>query len=60
MVLPIQNIDKVWRWSQETFLKDRNLLVFKETKNSPLLNEFGEKSKWNIYAKRYLKDAQEK
>ena len=29
---------------------------FKRTKNSPLLNQNGEKAKWNIYTKIYLKD----
>lgn len=52
--------EKRWRWSKEKYLRDKHLLVFKETSNSPLLNENGEQSKWNVYTKRYLKDAQEK
>ena len=28
--------DKVWRWSFETYLKNKALLVFKKTKTSPL------------------------
>ena len=52
--------EKRWRWSKERYLKDKHLLVFKETKSSPLLDENGNQSKWNVYTKRYLSDAQEK
>ena len=49
--------DKVWRWSCESYLKyDKKNLVFIKTKTSPLLNENGEKAKWNVYTKIYLKD----
>ena len=46
--------DKVWRWSYATYLQKKGLLVFKETKTSPLLNENGKKAKYNIYTKSYL------
>jgi adenine-specific DNA-methyltransferase len=49
--------DKRWRWSKKKYLQDKHLLVFKQTKNSPLLDENGNQSKWNVYTKRYLKDA---
>ncbi|MBU4419510.1 MAG: site-specific DNA-methyltransferase [Proteobacteria bacterium] len=48
--------DGRWRWAKETYLKKKHLIVFKETKNSPLLNEHGNKSKYNLYTKSYLKD----
>jgi adenine-specific DNA-methyltransferase len=51
--------DKVWRWSFETYFTKKNLLVFKETKTSPLMTEKGEKAKYNIYTKSYLLDRQE-
>ncbi|MDX9863279.1 MAG: site-specific DNA-methyltransferase [Anaerolineaceae bacterium] len=50
--------DKVWRWSFQTYLEKKDLLVFKETKNSPLLNEEGKQAKYNIYTKSYLADRQ--
>ena len=50
---------KFWRWGQETLEKNRDLLVFKETKNSPLLDQNGKQAKWNIYTKSYLSDRQE-
>lgn len=53
---------KRWRVVEETFLgmKDRNEIVFKETKSSPLFDEIGNRSKWNLYTKSYLTDRQEK
>jgi len=59
-VLPKTWNDKVWRWSFEWYLKNKELLVFKETNNSPLLDENQKSSKWNVYTKRYLIDAEEK
>jgi len=35
---------------------DKDLIVFKETKTSPLIDENANQSKWNIYTKIYLKD----
>ena len=52
--------DKVWRWSVDTYLKQKHLLVFKQTKKSPLLDENGTRAKWNIYTKSYLNDRSEK
>jgi adenine-specific DNA-methyltransferase len=50
--------DGRWRWSKETYLQNKDLIVFKETKTSPLLDEFGNKSKYNLYTKSYLSDRQ--
>jgi adenine-specific DNA-methyltransferase len=51
--------DNVWRWSQTKYLLEKNKLVFKETKTSPLLNEKNKTSKWNVYTKIWLEDRQE-
>ena len=51
--------DGRWRWTKERYEKDKHLLVFKETKTSPLLDEFGNKSKYNVYTKSYLSERQE-
>ena len=59
-VKPISNQDKCWRWSWESYLKQKDLLVFKKVKKATLINEFGEPSFWNVYTKRYQKDAEEK
>jgi adenine-specific DNA-methyltransferase len=52
--------DGRWRWSKETYLLNRHLLVFKQTKKSPLVDEFGQRAKWNVYTKSYLNDRSEK
>ena len=43
--------DGVWRWEQKQYLAKKDLLSFKQTKTSPLLNQNGERAKWNIYTK---------
>lgn len=53
-VKPASNSDKVWRWSRDTYLKQKNLLIFtKGSDRNPLLDESGKQSKWNIYPKVY-------
>jgi adenine-specific DNA-methyltransferase len=52
--------DKVWRWSVDTYFRNKHLLVFKKSKQSPLIDENGVKAKWNIYTKSYLNDRSEK
>lgn len=53
--------DGVWRWSIDNGFKDKkHLLVFKETKNSPLLDQNGNKARYNIYTKSYLEERRDK
>ena len=59
-VHPVSNSDKCWRWSWESYLTQKDLLVFKKVKKATLLNENSEPSSWNVYTKRYQKDAEEK
>ena len=59
-IKPTTKEDKVWRWSFETYLKQKHLLVFKETKTSPLLDQNGNKAKFNIYTKSYLEGRRDK
>lgn len=53
-IAPKTKEDKVWRWSYQTYLQNKALLVFKKTKTSPLLDENGLQAKYNIYTKSYL------
>lgn len=55
-VPPKSSNDTVWRWSYETYQKQKDNLVFLETKTSPLVNEHWVQAKWNVYTKIYLKD----
>ncbi len=59
-VKPSTKDDKVWRWTFETYLKKKDLLVFKETKTSPLFDQNGNKAKYNIYTKSYLEERKDK
>jgi adenine-specific DNA-methyltransferase len=53
-VKPLSNSDKVWRWSVDTYLKQKDLLMFTEgSSQNPLVDEYGNQSKWNIYPKVY-------
>lgn len=53
--------DGVWRWAIDNGFKDKkHLLVFKETKTSPLLDQNGKKAKYNIYTKSYLEERRDK
>ncbi|MBS1632386.1 MAG: site-specific DNA-methyltransferase, partial [Bacteroidetes bacterium] len=59
-IKPLSNSDKVWRWSVETYEKQKHLLMFtKGSAKNPLLDENGNQSKWNIYPKVYLEDDKE-
>jgi adenine-specific DNA-methyltransferase len=48
--------DRVWRWSFESYLRQKDLLVFKKTSTSPLQDPDGNQSIWNVYTKYYLED----
>ena len=54
------NGDGVWRWEQKQYQLKKELLVFKESTRSPLLNQDGKPAHWNIYTKSYLNDKKEK
>lgn len=67
VIPPCSKLDEVmrdgdgrWRWSKETYIKQQHLLVFKKTKNSPLLDQNGNKAKYNIYTKSYLEERKDK
>lgn len=51
--------DGVWRWNYESYLEKKDLIVFKQTTRSPLIDEHGNQAKWNLYTKSYLNDKKE-
>lgn len=57
-VLPQTPADRCWRWSVATYLQQRELLVFRESKKSPLRAPDGSRSRWSIHTKYYLEDRQ--
>ena len=56
-VKPESNDDKVWRWSYESYLKNKDKLIFtKASNNCTLIDSNGNHYKWNIYDKVYIED----
>ncbi len=51
--------DGVWRWNLESFKEKKQFIVFKKSKQSPLLNDEGKQAGWNLYTKSYLNDKKE-
>ncbi|HEF1994252.1 TPA: site-specific DNA-methyltransferase [Campylobacter jejuni] len=52
-IRPETNEDKCWTWSQKRYLEEKShgRFYFYKTKNSPYLNEHGEKSEWGVCKK---------
>lgn len=53
---PQSREDRAWRWSYESYLSKKDLLVFKQTSTSPLQDQSGGQARWNVYTKYYLGD----
>jgi len=56
---PKSRKDKVWRWSVDRYLKEKVNLIFIQSKYSPLVDQHGRQSKWNVLTKQYLKNEDE-
>lgn len=52
--------DKVWRWSKDTYLAQKNRIVVKPVRSSNLVDSEGNSVKWNVFTKTYLNDVIEK
>lgn len=52
--------DGCWRWSYDQYLLKKHLIVIRESEDTPLVTSSGKRSRWNVYTKRYLKDAKAK
>lgn len=57
-VRPESNVDKVWRWSWQSYLSHRDAgeIMFEQSARSPLRDSLGNPSKWNVYEKKYEED----
>ncbi len=58
-VKPETSADRVWRWSYSSYLKQKDLLVFIKSKRSPMIDQNGQSSNWNVYTKYYLDDRED-
>lgn len=54
--------DGVWKWTYDRYKSEFAVgnIVFKATNTSPLIDQFGKQSKYNIYNKLWLSEQQEK
>jgi len=59
-IAPQNRKDKVWRWAADSYLQKKDRLYFKKSDSSPLVDETGNRSKWNVYTKQYLTESEEK
>jgi len=54
-VIPESNADGCYRWSFESYLlhKEENMIMFDKSKQSPLIDQYGNHTDWNVYEKKY-------
>lgn len=52
-IVPETRVDKVWRWSYQSYLAKKDRIMFAESKKSPLIDSFGNHTDWNVYEKKY-------
>ena len=59
-VVPQTGDDKVWRWSKDRYLveKQKGNIVFKKS-NGVLIDSHGNPAEWNVYTKIWLNDRQD-
>ena len=55
-VAPVTGEDKVWRWSKDTYLKNKDKIVVRKVRSSNLVDSEGNKVFWNVFTKTYLND----
>lgn len=52
-IAPVTRNDKVWRWSYQSYQKKKSKIIFAKTKRSPLVDNHGNPTQWNVYEKKY-------
>lgn len=50
---PITRNDKVWRWSEQSYQMNKEIIMFDKSKRSPLVDSNGKHTDWNVYEKKY-------
>lgn len=53
---PVSSEDKVWRWSKESYLQNKEKIHVKKVKSSNLVDSNGESVTWNVFTKTFLND----
>ena len=57
---PVTKNDKVWRWSKDSYLKKKSIIMFDKSPRSPLVDSYGNHTDWNVYEKKYEDEESEK
>ena len=52
-IAPQTKNDKVWRWSKDSYMKKKGIIMFDKSQRSPLVDSFGNHTDWNVYEKKY-------
>jgi len=55
-ISPQSGCDKVWRWSYKSYLEKKDQLVIRKARSSNLVDQDGQSTLWNVFAKTYLQD----
>lgn len=52
-ITPQTREDKIWRWSRDSYLANKNKVIFARSNRSPLIDSNGNNTTWNVYEKKY-------
>lgn len=52
-IVPQTKNDKVWRWSKDSYMSKKSIIMFDKSQRSPLVDSFGNHTDWNVYEKKY-------
>ena len=52
-IAPQTKNDKVWRWSKDSYMAKKSIIMFDKSQRSPLVDSFGNHTDWNVYEKKY-------
>lgn len=52
-ITPQSREDKIWRWSRDSYLANKDKVMFARSNRSPLIDSDGNSTTWNVYEKKY-------
>ena len=52
-ITPQAREDKIWRWSRDSYLANKDKIMFANSNRSPLIDSDGNSTTWNVYEKKY-------
>ncbi|MBR3123804.1 MAG: site-specific DNA-methyltransferase [Prevotella sp.] len=51
--VPQNRSDKVWRWSDKSYMANKDIIMFDKSARSPLVDSNGKHTDWNVYEKKF-------